>query len=99
MYKLGGRKFWVHNTGPLGCLPAELATRKPNATDFDQYGCVKSLNEGAKAFNAKLDNLCQELRLQMKGATIVYVDIYSIKYNLIANSTHYGESFWYRLCL
>ncbi|KAL9168256.1 hypothetical protein ABFS82_04G004000 [Erythranthe guttata] len=90
IYRLGGRKFWIHNTGPLGCLPAELATRKTNVTDLDQYGCIKSLNEGAKAFNAKLNHLCQELRIQINDSTVVYVDIYSIKYNLIANSTHYG---------
>ncbi|KAK4418016.1 GDSL esterase/lipase LIP-4 [Sesamum alatum] len=90
MYLVGGKNFWVHNTGPLGCLPEKLGTRKTNATDFDQYGCIKSLNDGAKAFNAKLDALCQELRQQMKNATIVYVDMYSIKYDLIANSAAYG---------
>lgn len=34
----------------------------------------------------------------MKNATIVYVDIYAIKYHLIANSADYGmiiyTSFW-----
>ncbi|KAK6118136.1 hypothetical protein DH2020_048120 [Rehmannia glutinosa] len=90
IYLLGGRNFWVHNTGPLGCLPEKLGTRKTNGTDLDQNGCIKSLNEGAKAFNIKLNALCQDLRSQMKNSTIVYVDIYSIKYNLIANSNNYG---------
>ncbi|KAK6137663.1 hypothetical protein DH2020_028589 [Rehmannia glutinosa] len=91
IYLLGGRNFWVHNTGPLGCLPRELAIRDNlNGSDFDEYGCIKSLNDGAKAFNAKLNALCQELRSQMENSTIVYVDIYSIKHDLIANSTSYG---------
>ncbi|GFP93598.1 GDSL esterase/lipase lip-4 [Phtheirospermum japonicum] len=90
IYQLGGKNFWVHNTGPLGCLPEKLGSRKTNATDFDQYGCIKSMNDGAKAFNAKLSDLCQDLRSQMKSSTIVYVDIYSIKYNLIAKSAPYG---------
>ncbi|GFP81833.1 GDSL esterase/lipase lip-4 [Phtheirospermum japonicum] len=91
IYQLGGRNFWVHNTGPLGCLPRELAIRgKLNSSDLDQYGCVRSLNDGAKAFNAKLNALCEELRSQMENSTIVYVDVYSIKYDLIANSTSYG---------
>ncbi|KAL3652957.1 hypothetical protein CASFOL_002638 [Castilleja foliolosa] len=90
IYNLGGKNFWVHNTGPLGCLPEKLGSRKTNATDFDQYGCIKSMNEAAKAFNAKLSDLCQDLRSQMKGSTIVYVDIYSVKYNLIANSASHG---------
>ncbi|KAL0312741.1 UNVERIFIED_CONTAM: GDSL esterase/lipase LIP-4 [Sesamum radiatum] len=91
IYRVGGRNFWVHNTGPLGCLPRELAIRSNrNDSDYDEYGCMKSLNEGAKAFNAKLEALCEELRSQMGNATIVYVDVYSIKYDLIANSSHYG---------
>ncbi|KAK6137662.1 hypothetical protein DH2020_028588 [Rehmannia glutinosa] len=91
IYQLGGRNFWVHNTGPLGCLPRELAIRDNlNTNDFDEYGCIKSLNEGAKAFNAKLKALCQQLRSQMEKSTIVYVDVYSIKHNLIINSTFYG---------
>jgi hypothetical protein len=31
------------------------------------------------------------MRSQLSGATIVYVDIYSIKYDLIANSSKYGK--------
>lgn len=83
----------MHNTGPLGCLPYKLSARKANASssELDPYGCISSLNEGAKIFNSNLNILCQQLRLQMKNATIVYVDIYSIKYNLIANSSQYGE--------
>ncbi|KAL2535213.1 GDSL esterase/lipase [Forsythia ovata] len=90
IYQVGGRNFWVHNTGPLGCLPAKLATRNTNGNDFDKYGCIKSLNEAAKAYNMMLNALSEQLRSQMKDATIVYVDIYSIKYNLIANSASYG---------
>ncbi|KAK9983511.1 hypothetical protein SO802_033036 [Lithocarpus litseifolius] len=33
---------------------------------------------------------CEELRCEMKDATIVYVDIYTIKYDLIANFADYG---------
>ncbi|XP_011081092.1 GDSL esterase/lipase LIP-4 isoform X2 [Sesamum indicum] len=91
IYAVGGRNFWVHNTGPLGCLPRELAIRSNrNVSDYDEYGCITSLNQGAKAFNAKLEALCQQLPSQMENATIVYVDVYSIKYGLIANSTLYG---------
>ncbi|CAA0824935.1 GDSL esterase/lipase LIP-4 [Striga hermonthica] len=89
LYERGATYFWVHNTGPLGCLPASLGTSKTNATDFDEHGCIESMNEGAKAFNAELAALCEELRSQMQNATIVYVDVYSIKYNLIEYSAFY----------
>lgn len=92
IYNNGGKNFWVHNTGPLGCLPQKLATRNAsNLKDLDDYGCIKSMNEAAETFNNQLRALCEQLRLQMKDATIVYVDIYAIKYDLIAHSSAYGE--------
>lgn len=90
IYNHGGRKFWVHNTGPLGCLPQKLATTNKNSSDLDPSGCLQSLNDGAKAFNEALRALCEELRSAMGDATIVYVDMYSLKYDLIANNTSYG---------
>uniref|UniRef100_A0A3Q7E8J0 Uncharacterized protein n=1 Tax=Solanum lycopersicum TaxID=4081 RepID=A0A3Q7E8J0_SOLLC len=90
IYEQGGNNFWVHNTGPLGCLPKSLATYKKNESDYDENGCLISFNEGAKIFNNKLQVLCEKLRDEMKNITIVYVDIYSIKYDLIANSSNYG---------
>ncbi|KAK2649751.1 hypothetical protein Ddye_017240 [Dipteronia dyeriana] len=86
----GGKNFWVHNTGPLGCLPQKLATAAQNASDFDEHGCIKSFNDAAKIFNEQLRVMCEELRSQMKDATIVYVDIFAIKYDLISNSAKYG---------
>lgn len=35
--------------------------------------------------------MCEELRNTLKDATLVYVDIYSIKYDLIANASQYGK--------
>ncbi|XP_019151650.1 PREDICTED: GDSL esterase/lipase LIP-4-like [Ipomoea nil] len=92
IYKVGGRKFWVHNTGPVGCLPRSLATTKVGdpSTDLEEIGCLKSLNEAAQEFNVQLSDLCEELRRGMKDATIVYVDIYTIKYNIISNFALYG---------
>lgn len=99
IYKHGGKNFWIHNTGPLGCLPQKVATRNAsNSNDVDDYGCVKSMNEAAEAFNNQLHALCEQLRLQMKDTTIVYVDMYAIKYDLIANSSVYGEFSYVCLC-
>ncbi|KAJ0078486.1 hypothetical protein Patl1_23948 [Pistacia atlantica] len=90
LYDQGGRKFWIHNTGPLGCLPQKLSLVKNNA--LDRYGCISSYNDAARLFNEGLRHLCQEMRAELNGTTIVYVDIFSIKYDLIANSTKYGFS-------
>ncbi|KAI3448456.1 hypothetical protein Pfo_005121 [Paulownia fortunei] len=92
IYDQGGRKFWVHNTGPLGCLPQKLALVKNISHDLDSFGCISNYNAVAKLFNEGLRRICVGLRSKMKDATIVYVDIYAIKFDMIANSTKYGFS-------
>ncbi|KAG8363939.1 hypothetical protein BUALT_Bualt19G0074500 [Buddleja alternifolia] len=92
IYDAGGRKFWVHNTGPLGCLPQKLALAQNISLGLDSFGCISSYNDAAKLFNEGLHNLCHGLRSEIKDATIVYVDVYSIKLDIIANSTKYGFS-------
>ncbi|KAM7470093.1 hypothetical protein LguiA_008276 [Lonicera macranthoides] len=92
LYDQGGRKFWVHNTGPLGCLPQTLTFVHKNLKAVDRYGCISTYNDAARLFNEGLLHLCQDLRNEMKDATFVYVDIFAIKYDLIANSSNYGFS-------
>ena len=89
LYNEGARKFWVHNTGPFGCLPKLLALAKKK--DLDSFGCLSSYNSAARLFNDALNHLSQTLRTELKDATIVYVDIYAIKYDLITNATKYGK--------
>nr|XP_043621330.1 GDSL esterase/lipase At1g09390-like [Erigeron canadensis] len=88
----GGRKFWVHNTGPLGCLPQKLWLVQPTTTQLDPNGCISTYNTAASLFNEGLRHLCTQLRSELKDSTIIYVDIYSIKYDLIANANKYGFS-------
>ncbi|XP_062110072.1 GDSL esterase/lipase At1g09390-like [Humulus lupulus] len=91
LYEQGGKNFWVHNTGPLGCSPQLLSILGQNFTgDNDKYGCIQTLNNVAKVFNEQLYALCEQLRSEMKDATIVYVDMYSIKYGVITNPSIYG---------
>ncbi|KAK9673360.1 hypothetical protein RND81_12G162500 [Saponaria officinalis] len=90
LYDQGGRKFWVHNTGPLGCLPQKLWLLQNKDDDFDKFGCIWSYNSAAGLFNAALLHLCREMSSQMVDATIVHVDIYSIKYDIISNAPKYG---------
>ncbi|KAL1194235.1 GDSL esterase/lipase LIP-4 [Cardamine amara subsp. amara] len=88
LYNEGGRRFWIHNTGPLGCLPQKLSMVKSRY--LDQHGCLASYNAAAKLFNQRLDHMCEDLRIELRDANIIYVDVYTIKYSLIANSNNYG---------
>lgn len=90
LYYNGAKNFWVHGTGPLGCLPQKLAEPRTNDSDLDYNGCLKTLNGASYEFNNQLCSIRDQLSSQLKGATIVYIDVLSIKYELIANHTIYG---------
>ena len=90
LYDQGARKFWIHNTGPLGCLPQNIDLFGKDPTQLDELHCVAKHNRAAKIFNLQLHALCTKLRGQFAGANITYVDIYSIKYALIGNYSRYG---------
>lgn len=89
LYDQGARYFWVHNTGPLGCLPQKLSLAEEK--DLDENGCLSSYNSAARIFNEGLLKSCQEMRSELADATIIHVDIYAIKYDLIASASKYGK--------
>lgn len=90
LYSHGARKFWIHGTGALGCLPQKLAFPRDDDTDLDAHGCLNTYNKAARRFNALLSEACGHLRRRMVDAAIVVVDMYAIKYDLVANHTMHG---------
>ncbi|KAK3005260.1 hypothetical protein RJ639_017026 [Escallonia herrerae] len=80
----GGRSFWIHNTGPVGCLPYVMDWFPITAAQIDKFGCAGPPNEVAQYFNVRLKEAVIELRNDLPLATITYVDIYSVKYSLSA---------------
>lgn len=93
LYQKGVRIFWIHNTGPIGCLPFLVVTYPPKPEDADQNGCIKSYNEVAQEFNKQLKKEISKLRDQLSGAALFHVDIYSAKYSLISEASKYGKYF------
>ncbi|KAG4383403.1 hypothetical protein AAZX31_13G063300 [Glycine max] len=88
IYNMGARSFWIHNTGPIGCLPLILANF-PSA-ERDSYDCAKAYNEVAQSFNHNLKEALAQLRTKLPLAAITYVDIYSAKYLLFKKPQKYG---------
>jgi hypothetical protein len=62
-----------------------------DTTKLDQFGCVNSHNRAANQFNMQLHDLCTKFRAQLPEANITYVDIFSVKLNLISNYSQYGK--------
>ncbi|XP_030449217.1 GDSL esterase/lipase At3g26430 isoform X1 [Syzygium oleosum] len=90
VYDEGGRSFWIHNTGPLGCL-IYIMDRYHLEAPEDEQGCLSPFNELAQSFNARLKQAVDSLRTELPLATITYVDVYSVKYNLITQAHKHGD--------
>ncbi|XP_073157537.1 GDSL esterase/lipase At1g54790 [Henckelia pumila] len=90
LYEQGARNFWIHNTGPLGCLPQNIAKFGTDASRLDELGCVSSHNQASRLLNLQLHALCKKLQSQYPDSNVTYVDIFTIKSNLIANYSRYG---------
>ena len=89
VYNLGARSFWIHNTGPIGCLPYILTNFL--SAERDGHGCAKAYNEVAQYFNQKLKEAVVQLRKDLPLAAITYVDIYSVKYSLYTDPKKFGK--------
>lgn len=96
IYDQGGRSYWIHNTGPFGCLPYVMDRQLITAGQVDKYGCVGPFNELAQYFNERLKETVDQLREELPEAAITYVDVYSVKYELITQATRHGKYFFRR---
>jgi len=90
VYARGGRYFWIHNTGPLGCLPYALLHRPDLATPADGTGCSVTYNKVAQLFNLRLKETVASLRKTHPDAAFTYVDVYTAKYKLISQAKKLG---------
>lgn len=88
IYGLGARSFWIHNTGPIGCLP--YVQTAFSSSEKDSAGCSKPHNEVAQYFNLKLKEAVAQLRNEFPSAAFTYVDVYSVKYSLFAEPQKHG---------
>ncbi|KAI3474933.1 hypothetical protein Pfo_030244 [Paulownia fortunei] len=99
LYQQGARAFWIHNTGPIGCLPAAtIYFKNPKPGFFNKYGCISSHNAMAVEFNKQLKARVTTLRVELPHAALIYVDIYSAKYHLIRNARTYGFRDPFKIC-
>lgn len=91
VYGQGGRRFWIHNTGPVGCLPYVLDRIPVSPSQIDKAGCAAPFNEVAQSFNRGLKKAVKQLRKDLPLAALTYVDVYSLKYTLFSQGRKYGK--------
>ncbi|XP_076883068.1 alpha-L-fucosidase 3-like [Bidens hawaiensis] len=94
----GGRSFWIHNTGPIGCLPYVLDRQLVTAGQMDRFGCIGPFNDLAQFFNHRLKQAVDQLREELPNAAITYVDVYTVKHSLITKATRNGFEHPLRSC-
>ncbi|XP_057443540.1 GDSL esterase/lipase At3g27950-like isoform X2 [Lotus japonicus] len=90
LYDVGARVFWIHNTGPIGCLPTSSIFYEPKKGNLDANGCVIPHNKIAQEFNRQLKDQVFQLRRNLPKAKFTYVDVYTAKYELISNASKQG---------
>nr|GMD53304.1 GDSL esterase/lipase At5g14450-like isoform X2 [Ipomoea batatas] len=90
LYGEGARNFWIHNTGPIGCLPSSVAYNKDNHNNVDNTGCAATQNRVAQEFNRQLKTRVLQLRAHLPQAVFIVVDMYSAKYAVVSNAGSHG---------
>ncbi|QCE06840.1 GDSL esterase/lipase At4g28780 [Vigna unguiculata] len=84
LYELGGRRVLVTGTGPLGCVPAQLATRSRNGE------CVAELQQAVQIFNPLLVQMTRDLNSQLGSDVFVAVNAFQMNMNFITNPQRFG---------
>lgn len=84
LYELGGRRVLVTGTGPLGCVPAELAQRSVNGE------CAAPLQQASALFNPQLVELLTQLNSQVGDHVFIAVNTNDMNLDFINNPQKYG---------
>ncbi|KAH7682378.1 GDSL lipase/esterase protein [Dioscorea alata] len=96
--EVGGRTFMVFNLAPIGCFPAFLTELPHNTSDLDMYGCMMSYNNAVLDYNLMLKDTLSQIRDQLPGATLVYVDTHSVKLELFQHPKDHGLVYATKAC-
>ncbi|XP_057802362.1 GDSL esterase/lipase At5g33370-like [Salvia miltiorrhiza] len=84
LYELGPRRVLVTGTGPLGCVPAELAQHSRNGE------CAGELMRAASLFNPQLVQMINELNNEVGGNVFIAANTNQMHLDFISNPQQFG---------
>ncbi|CAL5343003.1 unnamed protein product [Camellia sinensis] len=84
LYELGARRVLVTSTGPMGCVPAELAQRSRTGE------CVVELQRAAALFNPQVADMINELNSEIGSNVFVVANAFQMNMDFISNPQAYG---------
>ncbi|KAF8017895.1 hypothetical protein BT93_H2953 [Corymbia citriodora subsp. variegata] len=84
LYKLGARRVLVTGTGPLGCIPAELAMR---GTDG---GCSTELQRAVALYNPQLIQMLRGLNSKLGSDVFIAANTLQMHMDFISDPQAYG---------
>ncbi|KAK7337978.1 hypothetical protein VNO77_18572 [Canavalia gladiata] len=84
LYDLGARRVIVTGTGPMGCVPAELAMR---GTDG---GCSAELQRAASLYNPQLQHMIQGLNRKIGRDVFIAANTALMHNDFVSNPAAYG---------
>ncbi|XP_020579584.1 GDSL esterase/lipase At5g33370-like [Phalaenopsis equestris] len=79
IYELGGRRVLVTRTGPLGCVPAELAQRSRNGA------CDPKLQRASELYNPQLEKTINQLNSQYHSNIFIAANTAKLHSDFISN--------------
>ncbi|CAK7326588.1 unnamed protein product [Dovyalis caffra] len=84
LYHLGGRRVLVTGTGPLGCVPAELAMRSTNG------GCSAELQRAAALYNPQLESMILDVNRKIGRDVFIAADTHQMHNDFFSSPQSFG---------
>ncbi|KAL0402561.1 UNVERIFIED_CONTAM: GDSL esterase/lipase [Sesamum latifolium] len=84
LYELGPRRVIVTGTGPLGCVPAELALHSTSGE------CAEELQKAAALFNPQLVQMLNELNEELGSTVFIAANTNQMHMDFISNPQAFG---------
>ncbi|KAK9692031.1 hypothetical protein RND81_09G236600 [Saponaria officinalis] len=84
LYDLGARRVLVTGTGPLGCVPSEIAQRGRNGQ------CSEELMAAADMFNPQLIQMINDLNTEIGSTVFIAANAFKMHMDFVSNPQAYG---------